>query len=414
MNASTSSDADGRIASYAWFVGGRQIGAGIRPTLTLPFGTSTSVTLVVTDDAGATGRVVRTVSAGNRSPYVSSVAPAGVVPTVTPTLSAAAADPDAQRLQYRYLLTGPSVSLDSGWVANKWSVPAHKLDPGTVYRFSVSVRDPNGALASRSGSFTTAMLPTAADVIPTSTGKGYWQVASDGGVFSYGDARFFGSVPGLSIRTDLIMGMARTPDDGGYWLVGRDGGVFAFGDARFFGSLPGLDVHVRDIVGLAPTKTGAGYWLVGADGGVFAFGDAGFYGSMGGKPLNAPVVSMAPTASGNGYWLGAADGGVFAFGDAPFHGSMGGRALNAPVTDLDATPDGKGYWLTADDGGVFAFGDARFYGSMAGKPLNGHITGMATTADGFGYWLNGCDGGIFAFGDAPFYGSNPTYQCRGT
>jgi hypothetical protein len=30
--------------------------------------------------------------------------------------------------------------------------------------------------------------------------------------------------------------MASTPDGGGYWLVAADGGVFSFGDAGFFGS----------------------------------------------------------------------------------------------------------------------------------------------------------------------------------
>ena len=35
----------------------------------------------------------------------------------------------------------------------------------------------------------------------------------------------------------------------GYRLVGADGGVFSFGDAQFFGSLPGLGVHVSDVVG---------------------------------------------------------------------------------------------------------------------------------------------------------------------
>jgi len=34
--------------------------------------------------------------------------------------------------------------------------------------------------------------------------------------------------------------------------VGRDGGVFSFGDARFTGSLPGLGVDVTDIVGAVP------------------------------------------------------------------------------------------------------------------------------------------------------------------
>jgi hypothetical protein len=33
-----------------------------------------------------------------------------------------------------------------------------------------------------------------------------------------------------------IVGMAATPDGMGYWLVASDGGIFAYGDAGFFGS----------------------------------------------------------------------------------------------------------------------------------------------------------------------------------
>ena len=33
-----------------------------------------------------------------------------------------------------------------------------------------------------------------------------------------------------------IVGMARTPDGGGYWLVAQDAGVFTYGDAQFSGS----------------------------------------------------------------------------------------------------------------------------------------------------------------------------------
>ena len=68
----------------------------------------------------------------------------------------------------------------------------------------------------------------------------------------------------------------------GYDVAGADGGVFAFGDAGFFGSLPATGAHVRDVVGMAATADGGGYWLVGADGGVFAFGDARFHGSLAG------------------------------------------------------------------------------------------------------------------------------------
>ena len=69
------------------------------------------------------------------------------------------------------------------------------------------------------------------------------------------------------------MGSAATPDGGGYWLVASDGGVFNFGDAAFFGSL-GNKVLNKPIVGMAATPDGKGYWLVASDGGVFSFGDA--------------------------------------------------------------------------------------------------------------------------------------------
>jgi hypothetical protein len=69
-----------------------------------------------------------------------------------------------------------------------------------------------------------------------------------------------------------------TPSGRGYWVCGSDGGVFTFGDAQFFGSL-GDTPLAAPIIGMAATPTGAGYWLLGADGGVFTFGDAPFYGA---------------------------------------------------------------------------------------------------------------------------------------
>ena len=32
------------------------------------------------------------------------------------------------------------------------------------------------------------------------------------------------------------VGIAATPSGNGYWLVAADGGIFTFGDAAFFGS----------------------------------------------------------------------------------------------------------------------------------------------------------------------------------
>ena len=88
------------------------------------------------------------------------------------------------------------------------------------------------------------------------------------------------------------MGIAPTPDGGGYWMVASDGGVFSFGDAGFYGSLGSQPLNAP-IVGIAPTPDGGGYWEVASDGGVFSFGDAGFYGSMGGQALNKPVAAMS-------------------------------------------------------------------------------------------------------------------------
>ena len=60
-------------------------------------------------------------------------------------------------------------------------------------------------------------------------------VASDGGIFSFGDARFYGSTGALHLNFPMV-GMAATASGHGYWLVARDGGIFAFGGAPFLGS----------------------------------------------------------------------------------------------------------------------------------------------------------------------------------
>jgi len=206
---------------------------------------------------------------------------------------------------------------------------------------------------------------------------GYWLVASDGGIFSFGDAAFAGSTGAMPLNRPVV-GMAATPSGHGYWLVASDGGIFSFGEAAFAGSTGGMPLN-RPVVGMAATPSGHGYWLVASDGGIFSFGDAAFAGSAGGMPLNRPVVGMAATPSGHGYWLVASDGGIFSFGDAAFAGSTGGMPLNRPVVGMAATPSGHGYWLVASDGGIFSFGDAVFAGSTGGMPLNRPVVGMAAT-----------------------------------
>ena len=247
----------------------------------------------------------------------------------------------------------------------------------------------------------------------------------------------------------------------GYWEVASDGGIFAFGGAGFYGSQGGKPLNAP-IVGIAATPDGQGYWEVASDGGVFSFGDAKFYGSEGGKPLNEPIVGIAATPVGNGLLAGGvrrrrvqlrrrhvlrlrgrqaaqqadrracrhthrqrllggrfrtaglrlrrrrllrltraasrstsrssgspppppatatgrwpATAGSSTFGDAGFFGSQGGKPLNEPIVGIAGTSTGNGYWEVASDGGIFYFGDAGFFGSEGGKPLNEPIVGIA-------------------------------------
>jgi hypothetical protein len=241
--------------------------------------------------------------------------------------------------------------------------------------------------------------------LPPSSNQGLLMAARDGGIFTFGDAGFHGSMGGQRLNQPVV-GTAATPDGGGYWEVASDGGIFAFGDANFYGSMGSQHLN-QPVVGIAATPDGGGYWEVASDGGIFAFGDANFYGSMGSQHLNQPVVGIAATPDGGGYWEVASDGGIFAFGDANFYGSMGGSPLGAPISGLATTPDGGGYWMVAADGGVFAFGNAGYLGSVPAQGVADPkpVVSISPAPDGRGYWLSGSNGSLYHYGDAVFLGS---------
>ena len=219
---------------------------------------------------------------------------------------------------------------------------------------------------------------------------GYWTVNWAGAVAAHGGAPSFGSpvLSGLHLNKPMA-GMAATRDGLGYWLVASDGGIFSFGDATFYGSTGAIHLN-QPIVGMAVTPDGGGYWLVASDGGIFSFGDATFYGSTGAIHLNQPIVGMAVTPDGGGYWLVASDGGIFSFGDATFYGSTGAIHLNQPIVGMAVTPDGGGYWLVASDGGIFSFGDATFYGTP--DTDTGGVIGIIISPPTPGYTFVQADG----------------------
>jgi hypothetical protein len=223
----------------------------------------------------------------------------------------------------------------------------------------------------------------------------FWLATTAGSLYSFG-LPSYGSPAGP--LNQPIVSVVPTSDRRGYWMVASDGGIFSYGDSQFYGSTGSLRLN-RPIVGLAATADQRGYWMVASDGGIFTFGDATFYGSTGSLTLNKPIVGMAATPSGSGYWLVASDGGIFTFGDAAFYGSTGSLTLQKPVISMTSTPDGHGYWLVASDGGIFTFGDAGFYGSSANSPGD-PVQRMVSTNSGHGYWIVEQNGTAIAFGDA--------------
>ncbi len=219
-------------------------------------------------------------------------------------------------------------------------------------------------------------------IVPTADKGGYWLEASDGGIFAFGDSGFHGSIPGLGLHPAgsgkpnsldaPIVGMVPSADGGGYFMVASDGGVFAFGDARFAGSCPGIGGCAGAAVAVMPDASGNGYWLITRTGHVYSFGDAPYFGAPG--PQSVPATSAVRTPDGKGYWILFANGSVDNFGDAGDFGGPSGQfgGLN-PATAIFTTADGDGYWVVSANGAVDNYGDASHEGSMAGAHLNGSI-----------------------------------------
>ena len=86
-----------------------------------------------------------------------------------------------------------------------------------------------------------------------------------------------------------VIGSVVTPSGHGYYMVASDGGIFSFGDAGFFGSTGNLKLN-KPVNGLVPTATNRGYWMVASDGGRTAVPWVG--------DTNVPVVGMVRYGNG--------------------------------------------------------------------------------------------------------------------
>ncbi|HVA74651.1 MAG TPA: hypothetical protein VNF71_08800, partial [Acidimicrobiales bacterium] len=79
---------------------------------------------------------------------------------------------------------------------------------------------------------------------------------------------------------------------GGYWLLAADGGIFSFGNAGFYGSGAGRTGGHR-AVGMVATGDGGGYWIILDNGAVLAKGDA--------TPFSGPTSPTGPARADGHY-----------------------------------------------------------------------------------------------------------------
>ena len=195
--------------------------------------------------------------------------------------------------------------------------------------------------------------------------------------------KYYGSIPGLGLHpagsglpnslNAPIVGMVPTFTGHGYFMVASDGGVFAFGDAQFEGSCPGIG-------GCAGRGRGrdAGphreRLLAGDESSATSTPSATPPSTAAPPPSSVPVVDAVATPDGHGYWLLYANGAVDSFGDAANLGAPVGyvNAFN-PAAAIFPTADGQGYWVASARGDVFSYGDAPYLGQQAAAGLNGEI-----------------------------------------
>ncbi len=132
-------------------------------------------------------------------------------------------------------------------------------------------------------------------------------VTATGKVYAFGNAKLYGDMAGKHLNGPIV-GIAAAPDGKGYWLIGRDGGIFSFGSARFIGSRgkPGITSVVG---GAALPATGASRGPIGPGGPTGPTGGTGAAGPQGatGRGLRRQPGRDRPSGCG---WLARRDRGA--------------------------------------------------------------------------------------------------------
>ena len=144
-------------------------------------------------------------------------------------------------------------------------------------------------------------------------------------VHPFGDAKFLGDTREHPPRRAAHRRRVDCRRGNGYWLLGRDGGIFSYGDAHFYGSTGGDASEQAGERHGAHDATAAATGSSPTTAASSRFGNAHFYGSMGGDaPQQAGARHGAHARAATATGSFASDGGIFSFGDAHFYGSLGG------------------------------------------------------------------------------------------
>ena len=118
-------------------------------------------------------------------------------------------------------------------LSNDLNVPCNRPAgprPATGWPPATAASSPSGTFPSsaRPGRSPSTSRSWAWPPPPTAAATGWWPPTAASSPSA--TPRFYGSTGAIHLNQPIV-GMAATPDGGGYWLVASDGGIFTFGDA---------------------------------------------------------------------------------------------------------------------------------------------------------------------------------------
>jgi PKD repeat protein len=166
FDATGSTDLDGSIVAYDWDFGDGASGTGATPSHIYATASTYDVTLVVTDNEGATGTdaTIATIGVGNLPPVANAGGPySGIVDIAVDFDGSASSDPDGSIVAYDWDFGDGTILMDAG--AN----PSHTYNAVGTYNVTLTVTDDLGVSDSSAATTTIEVAP---NLLPTADAGG--------------------------------------------------------------------------------------------------------------------------------------------------------------------------------------------------------------------------------------------------